>query len=120
MNSCTLTRSLVPAVACLAGVLAAPLVPAADSVYATRSLAVRYTDDELSTVGNATGLYRRIEAAARFVCGAEGQRMDERSDWKRCYRDALNGAVTKVNNPLLTAVHRQELGGLPETAMLSR
>ena len=120
MHSCTLTRSLVPALACLAGVLAAPVVPAADSADATRSLAVRYSYEELSTVDSATGLYRRIEAAARFVCGAEGRRMDERSDWKRCYRDAVHEAVIEVNNPLLTAVHRQQLGELPETAMLSR
>jgi len=120
MNSCTPTRSLVPAIACLAGVLAAPVVPAADSAAVTRSLAVRYTYQELSTVDSATGLYRRIEAAARFVCGPEGGRIDEFRAWKRCYRDAVNGAVTEVNNSLLTAVHRQELGELPETAMLSR
>ena len=120
MNSCALTRSLFPAIACLAGLLAAPAVPAADSANGTRSLAVRYGYQDLSTVGSATNLYRRIEAAARFVCGPEGRRMDERSDWRRCYRNAVSGAVTEVNSPLLTAVHRQQLGGLPETAMLRR
>jgi UrcA family protein len=120
MNSCTRTPSLVPAIACLAGLLVAPVVPAADSAHATRSLAVPYSYQELATVGSASNLYRRIEAAARFVCGAEGQRMDERSDFKHCYRHAVDGAVTEVNNPLLTAVHRQQLGELPETAMLSR
>jgi len=119
-NSCTLTRPLVPAIACLAGVLTAPAVRAADNADGTRSLALHYHYQELSTLGGATSLYQRIERAARFVCGDEGRRMDERSDWKRCYRNAVAGAVTEVNNPLLTAIHRQQLGELHETAMLSR
>jgi UrcA family protein len=120
MISCTLTRSLVPAIACVAALLTAPIVPAAEGSYGTRSLAVRYHDQDLSTLGGAASLYGRIEAAARFVCGPQGRRMDERADWQRCYRNAVDGAVTEVNSPLLTAVHRQQLGELRETAMLSR
>ena len=120
MKSCTtLTPPLVPAIACVAALLAAPAVPAADGASLTRSLEVHYGDQDLSTLGGATNLYRRIEKAARFVCGAQGRRMDERSDWRRCYREAVDGAVSEVNSPLLTAVHRRQLGE-PETAMLRR
>jgi len=123
MNNFPAIRYLVPAIACTVSLLtasAAFAAPAVNGEDATRSLAVRYSHLELSTVAGATSLYRRIAGAARFVCGSQGRRMEELDDWQRCYRNALSDAVAEVNSPLLTAVHRRELGEAPETAMLSR
>jgi len=119
MNSCTLIRSLVPALACAAGLLAATAV-AADAVPLTRTLTVRYGDVDLSTIAGAGALYQRIEGAARFVCGEQGGGLDERNEWLRCYHDAVGVAVARVNDPLLTAIHRERLGEGPQTAMLGR
>ena len=82
------------------------------------SVTVSFRDLDLSSVAGATTLYRRIQGAARQVCGHAGSDIIERSIWKSCYRGATADAVRKVNNPLLTAVHE---GRKPEmTAMASK
>ena len=84
----------------------------------TRSITVSFRDLDLSGIAGATTLYRRIQAAAKEVCGHPGADLIEQGVWKACYRDATADAVRKVNNPLLTAVHA---GRKPEmTAMLSK
>lgn len=83
-------------------------------------LKVGYGDLNLATLNGATTLYQRIEGAARFVCGEPGRRIDEQNYWKRCYGNAVNRAVTEVNNPLLTSLYRKQYGGAPVTAMLAR
>jgi len=72
---------------------------------AARTLTVRYADVNLATVAGATTLYRRIQGAARLVCGEPGRSLSEQREWAQCYRDAVNDAVATVNNPTLTAVH---------------
>jgi hypothetical protein len=52
-------------------------------------------------VAAATKLYWRIEAAARSVCYSLG----DVGSWRYCVRPAVDAAVAKVNNPLLTTVH---------------
>ena len=85
---------------------------------ATTSITVSFRDLDLSGIAGATTLYRRIQAAAKEVCGHPGADLIEQGVWKACYRDATADAVRKVNNPLLTAVHA---GRKPEmTAMLSK
>jgi UrcA family protein len=69
------------------------------------SIKVRFGDLDLSTTTGAQTLYRRIAAAASEVCGYEGRGLTEVAVWNSCYRGAIADAVTKVNSPLLTAVH---------------
>ena len=69
------------------------------------SITVSYRDLDLSSVAGATTLYRRIQGAAKQVCGTPGTNLIEQAIWKACYRDATADAVRKVNNPMLTAVH---------------
>jgi len=84
-------------------------------------LKVNYSDLNLSTMNGATTLYQRIEGAAHFVCGDEGRGLDEQIVWKTCYGDAVNHAVTQVNNPLLTSLYAKQNGRAPvTTAMLGR
>jgi UrcA family protein len=91
---------------------------AADGNLVVQSMTVRYADVNLATVAGATTLYRRIQGAARLVCGESGRSLAERQAWKECYRNAVEGAVTKVNNPTLSAVHLNHEA--PTTAMISK
>jgi UrcA family protein len=90
-------------------------VPASADPVQTRSVTVNFRDLDVATNAGATTLYRRIQGAARLVCGYEGSDFIERRIWKDCYNQAIDHAVTKVNNPLLTAVHTGKAPGL--TAM---
>jgi UrcA family protein len=84
-------------------------------------LKVKYSDLNLSTMNGATTLYQRIEGAAHFVCGDEGRSLDEQIVWKTCYGNAVNHAVTQVNNPLLTSLYAKQYHPAPvRTAMLGR
>jgi UrcA family protein len=91
---------------------------AADGDLAVQSTTVRYADVNLATVAGATTLYRRIQGAARFVCGESGRSLAEQHAWKECYQNAVEQAVAKVNNPTLSAVHLDHEP--PATAMLGR
>jgi UrcA family protein len=71
------------------------------------SVTVRFADLNLSSAEGARTLYGRIRSAAKTVCGprqsiAEFGRMGA---WKRCYRTAIDEAVTQVDRPTLTALH---------------
>jgi UrcA family protein len=80
---------------------------------------VTFRDLNLDTLAGAQTLHGRIAAAARQVCGYEGADLIERAIWKSCYRGAIDDAVSKVNSPLLTAVHTGR--AVPATvAMLSK
>ena len=81
---------------------------------------VTYSDLNLSSMNGATTLYHRIEGAAHFVCGEEGRSIDEQNLWKTCYGNAVNHAVTQVNNPLVTSLYAKQYRQGPVTAMLGR
>ena len=72
---------------------------------ATRSVEVSFRDLDLTAPSDAAKLYRRIQAAARSVCQYEPTSAREQIIWQYCVRPAVDGAVAKVNNPLLTALH---------------
>jgi UrcA family protein len=71
----------------------------------TRSVEVSFRDLDLSTASGAAKLYRRIQAAARNVCQYEPTSPREPIIWKYCVRPAVDAAVAKVDNPLLTQLH---------------
>jgi UrcA family protein len=82
------------------------------------SITVSFRDLDLSSIAGATTLYRRIQAAAKQVCGYAGADLIEQSSWRACYRSATDDAARKVNNPMLTAVHTGHAAEM--TAMLSK
>jgi len=82
------------------------------------SVTVSFGDLDLSSPDGANALYRRIQAAARQVCGYAGGDLSAQSIWKGCYRQAVADAVGKVNSPLLTALHTGRPTGV--TAMLAK
>jgi UrcA family protein len=84
-------------------------------------LKVRYSDLNVSTVTGATALYHRIQGAARFVCGEEGRSLVEKMQWHTCVRDAVEGAVSTVHSPVLSAIDAEAGGGRSmQTALLRR
>jgi UrcA family protein len=77
------------------------IVSAADPNSATRT--VKFADLNISNPSGAHALYMRILAAAQVVCSHYSFATD--ADTARCVRDAIADAVTKVNEPALSAVY---------------
>jgi UrcA family protein len=67
------------------------------------SRTVRFADLNLSDPSGAHVLYRRIRAAAVVVCSHYFFATD--TDKARCVRDATTDAVSKINQPALSAVY---------------
>ena len=107
----TESSSKLTSMVCLLGI-----TPAWSGTPDVRSVTVSYGDLDLSSPAGANTLYRRIQAAARQVCGHAGADLIEQSTWRGCYRNAIGEAVDKVNNPLLTAMHTGRPAAI--TAML--
>lgn len=75
----------------------------------THSIAVRYSDLDLSRPSDVRVLYRRIRFASEESCGlseltGSHQRLPS---WKRCVAGAIDQAVAQVDRPALTAYHRR-------------
>ena len=67
------------------------------------SRTVKFADLDISNPSGAHVLYRRIRAAAQVVCSSYFFATD--TDKARCVRDATADAVTKINQPALSAVY---------------
>jgi UrcA family protein len=67
------------------------------------SRTVKFADLDLANRADAHVLYRRIRAAAQVVCSYHFFATD--TDKARCERDATADAVTKINEPALSAVY---------------
>lgn len=67
------------------------------------SRTVKYADLNLSDPAGAHVLYRRIRAAAQVVCSHYFFATD--TDKARCVRDATADAVSKIDEPALSAVY---------------
>jgi UrcA family protein len=77
------------------------VVAAADPSAESRT--VKFADLDISNPSGAHVLYRRIRAAAQVVCSHYFFETD--TDKARCVRDATADAVTKINQPALSAVY---------------
>ena len=85
------------------GVLASSLsvVSVADPSAVSRT--VTFGDLDISTPSGAHALYRRIQAAAQVVCSYYFFATD--GEKARCVRDSTADAVTKIDQPGLSAVY---------------
>ena len=89
---------------CLAAVAAAVLAAGADALIAapgfaqTTSVVVRYNDLKLDAPGAAQVLERRIQVAARQVCGGEPdiRDLDRRPAYDACRADAIQRALAQL------------------------
>jgi UrcA family protein len=100
-----------PAIAAFAAVGAAAFgstAQAAEQSAVVPSITVRYADLNLNTAEGVEALYARLRAAAQKVCGHEPERaLVERIDWKTCYTQALEAAVSNVKSDHLSVLHRE-------------
>jgi UrcA family protein len=105
-NVQTLNRALLAhaAVALLAGALAVSTASAGEPI---RSETVKFQDLNVSSAAGAEALYNRIHAAAKRVCA-------QPDAWQpsviACVRKSEANAISKVNQPLLTAFYRSKTG----------
>jgi UrcA family protein len=76
-------------------------VSAADTTSA--SVTVKYADLKIASPSGARVLYERIRAAAQSACNYYWFERD--ADAARCVHNAITNAVTKVNQPALSAVY---------------
>lgn len=67
------------------------------------SRTVKFADLDISSPSGAHVLYRRIRTAAQVVCSYYFFATD--TDKARCVRDATADAVTKINQPALSAAY---------------
>lgn len=91
----------------LAGLPAPAIAGALQSRAEVTSIVVVYKDLNLSRPEGAKTLYKRIEVAARKVCGFhDGRRpQEELKAQTACYEKAVVNAVKSVNQPQLAALH---------------
>lgn len=85
-------------------------VARADNAPAQQSLRIQVSDLDLSKSSDVATLYARIKSAAVQACGNDvvtGSRLPSSSK-KQCLSQAVDGAVAQINNPSLSAYHRQE------------
>ena len=76
-------------------------VSGADSSSAT--ITVKYADLDIASPSGARVLYERIRAAAQSACSYFWFKTD--ADEARCLQNTIAKAVTKVNQPALSAVY---------------
>jgi len=76
-------------------------VSAADP--SSASVTVKYADLNLASPSGALVLYERIRAAAQSACNYFWFKTD--ADEARCLQNTIAKAVTKVNQPALSAVY---------------
>ena len=109
MKESRLMKRLTAAIVVIA--LGAPAIAVADSKTDLQrvSIKVDYADLNLEKEAGAKVLYRRLKNASRQACDVRSltvagsvKRMGQ---MQRCYRDALNAAVAKIDNDLVTEIH---------------
>jgi UrcA family protein len=72
---------------------------------------VKFADLDVSTPQGAATLYNRIRVASEGVCSPLDQRdLAATFRWKACVKQAIAGAVAKVDRPALSAVFAMKYG----------
>src|SRR5258708_27757768 len=76
------------------------------------SVTVHFADLDLSHSQGVTVLYRRLKDAAETVCAAQnGRDFGSQLRFKACWQAALSTAVTKLDQPALTAYYAAHFNG---------
>jgi UrcA family protein len=83
------------------------LTASAGDTIVTKSQVVRFSDLNLSSDDGVRTLYQRMRGAARLVCAdADRSLRLEQPNYQTCFKKAVGDAVSQVNQPALTAMHR--------------
>ena len=78
-----------------------------------RSITVQYADLNIASPSGALVLYERIRAAARSTCSHFWFKTPAHE--ARCVQNAIAEAVTKVNQPALSAIYNAKYKTAPST-----
>jgi UrcA family protein len=100
------------------GLLGLGICVAAAADPSAESRTVKFADLDISNPSGAHVLYRRIRAAAQVVCSYYFFATD--TDKARCVRDATADAVTKINQPALSAVYQANNKTSTPSALVSQ
>ena len=82
----------------------------AEQAPVTHSLRITVSDLNLTKSADVATLYARIKSAAQKTCGTDivtGSRLESHG-MKQCVAQAVDGTVAQLNNPTLSAYHKQE------------
>ena len=82
------------------------------------SITVKYSDLDIASPSGARVLYERIRAAAQSACNYFWFNTD--ADEARCLQNTIAKAVTKVNQPALTAVYNAKFRVSAPTPLVSQ
>jgi UrcA family protein len=87
----------------------------------TTSRTVRFGDLDLDSSRGADHLFLRLKLAAEAVCGDanDAVSLDERAEILRCQQKAVEGAVERVDRPLLTRIYDLDFPHEPALASAS-
>jgi UrcA family protein len=87
------------------------MLPAAADSFDAPHVTVKYADLNVSNPQDTAVLYARIRTAAERVCSRyDGHSISAMMEKDACVDKALFEAVTKINNPVLTAVYSSKAG----------
>ena len=107
MKESKLIKGVVATVAVIA--FSVPAVSSASELKG-RAEKVTYSDLNPDKEPGAEILYRRLQQASKRVCGVESIHnaggLREVMVARRCYQDALDEAVAKIDNATLTKIHK--------------
>jgi len=94
--------------------------PSHDTAFETRSITVRYADLDLDSADDLDALNSRIERAARQVCGrADGRNLAMVAQWRACRSEALDTAISRVDNAQLSKLHRERDGASRQQGLVA-
>ena len=111
MKVSRVTRSIAAALLAIATLTGVLSLAHADPAFDVDSRTVRYDDLNLATPTGVEALYRRIQNAARDVCGPSvvtGSHVVTES-WKDCVNASVRQAILAINKPALTAYYAGRL-----------
>ena len=76
-----------------------------------RRIVVSYGDLDVSAPEGAQALIYRLEAAASKVCGGapDIRMLKAWGNYRACVKDAVDGAVRRVNRPIVSAAYGQPM-----------
>jgi UrcA family protein len=80
---------------------------------------VKYADLDLSTSQGAAALYNRIRFASEAVCAPADRDLASTFRRQQCLKQAITGAVAKVNQPALSALYAAKYGALKPANILT-
>lgn len=111
MNFRRITGRVAAATLSAAAFAAVPLLAHAGPASDVASEIVRFDDLNITSEAGLATLYRRIQNAARTVCGPPsfaGTRVVSQ-DWKDCVSASVRNAIRSINMPQLTSYYARRL-----------